>query len=112
MQNGSCPHRNDRNIALRCGLRQAGRIANAKGVQGGSFCRLQSAGAEDVWPLNVARYAESPFKLKNMFGRDRFPLRNRLRRNPNDARDCRSAICGAPHSNHSLSISVRLHGLD
>ncbi|MBP2540431.1 hypothetical protein J2768_002868 [Agrobacterium tumefaciens] len=92
MQNESYPRRNDR------------RSANAKGVQGGSFCRLQSARAEHVWPLNVARYPESPFKLKNMFGRDRFPLCNRLRRNPNDARNCRSAISGAPYSNYSLSI--------
>ncbi len=104
MQNESYPHRDDRSIALRCGSRQAGRSANAKGVQGGSFCRLQSAGAEHVWPLNVARYAESPFKLKDMFGRDRFPLRNRLRRNPNDARNCRSAISGPPYSNYSMSI--------
>ncbi len=104
MQNEGYPHRNDRSIVLRCGSRQAGRSANAKGKRGGSFCRLQSAGAEHIWPLNVARYTESPFQLKNMFGRDRFPLRNRLRRNPNDARNCRGAISGAPYSNYSSSI--------
>ncbi len=95
MQNESYPRRNDRRSTPRRGSQQAGRIGRAKDKWSASFCRLHFAGSENVGSLLMARHSESSLKFKDVLGRYGFPLSNRLWRNPNDARNCGSAICGA-----------------
>lgn len=80
MENEKYPRRERPGQSHRRGAQQAGRNGRAKGMKGEwSFGDLSAGRPKNIGPLLMARNAEGPFKPKDMFGRDCFPLSHGLR---------------------------------
>ena len=80
MENEKYPRRERPGQSQRRGSQQTGRCGRAKGMKGErSFGGLSVGRPKNIRPLPIARNTESPFKPKDVLGRDRFPLSHGLR---------------------------------